>query len=243
VLEEAFGGTGRVDTEEVLGLWKRVDGLARIPRLLARTREPAQDEDLRAFREILGRLYCAVATVSGASTLVDSSKYASYGLLLAGAPRVELRLLHLVRDSRAVAYSWRRRQVMPEVTTERTYMPLKRPWRSAVFWELENLGLELLRRSAVRSALLRYEDLTSNPRRCLSEALANVGVEADLDFLQRRVVHLGPNHTVAGNPLRFRRGEVTIEPDLEWRRRLDSGSRWVVTALTWPLLVRYGFRL
>jgi hypothetical protein len=243
VLEETFGGTGLVYSGEVLALWKRVDGLGRLPRLLAPKRESAYYEDLRGLREVLGRLYRAVATVSGASTVVDSSKYASYGLLLSGVPGLELRLLHLVRDSRAVAYSWRRRQVMPEVTTERRYMPLKRPWRSAVFWELENLGLELLRRSAGRSALLRYEDLTSDPRRCLSEALATVGVEADLDFLQRRVVHLGPNHTVAGNPLRFRRGEVTIEPDLEWRRRLGGGSRWVVTALTWPLLVRYGFRL
>ena len=242
VLEEAFGGTSLVYAEEVLGLWKRVDGLARIPLLLAPKGQPANDKDMRALREVLGRLYRAVGTVSGASTVVDSSKYASYGLLLAGVPGLELRLLHLVRDSRAVAYSWRRRQVMPEVTTERRYMPLKQPWRSALFWELENLGLELLRRSAVRSARLRYEDLTSDPRRCLSQALATVGVEADLDFLQGRLVHLGQNHTVAGNPLRFRRGEVTIEPDLEWRRRLGGGSRWVVTALTWPLLVRYGFR-
>jgi len=214
-----------------------------VPWLLVQRRNPSGNEDLREFREVLDRLYRAVATVSGASMVVDSSKYASYGLLLAGVPSVELLLFHLVRDSRAVAYSWRRRQVMPEVTTERRYMPLKRPWRSAVFWDLENLGLELLRRSTGRSARLRYEDLTSDPGRCLSAALAAVGVEADLDFLQRPVVQLGPNHTIAGNPLRFRRGEVTIEPDLEWRRRLGGGSRWVVTALTWPLLVRYGFRL
>lgn len=242
VLEEAFSGTSRLNVGEVLALWKRVDGLARVPGLLVQ-RNPAHEEDVRAFREVLDRLYRAVTKVSGASRVVDSSKYASYGLLLAGVPSVELLLLHLVRDSRAVAFSWRRRQVMPEVTTERRYMPLKRPWRSAVFWELENLGLELLRRSAGRSARLRYEDLTSDPRRWISEALAALGIEADLDFLQRRVVHLGPNHTVAGNPLRFRRGEVTIESDLEWRRRLGGGSRRVVTALTWPLLVRYGFRL
>ena len=58
---------------------------------------------------------------------------------------IELRVLHLVRDSRAVAYSWLRRKRMPEVTSEERYMPLKRPWRSAVFWSLENLALELLR--------------------------------------------------------------------------------------------------
>jgi hypothetical protein len=57
------------------------------------------------------------------------------------------------------------------------------------------------------------------------------------------VLHLETNHTVAGNPLRFRRGDVAIEADLEWRSRLEAGPRRVVTALTWPLLLRYGFRL
>ena len=48
---------------------------------------------------------------------------------------------------------------------------------------------------------------------------------------------------VAGNPLRFHRGEVPIRPDVEWRSRLGPAPRWVVTGLTWPLLVRYGFPL
>jgi len=161
----------------------------------------------------------------------------------AGVPARELLLPHLVRDGGAVAHSGQRRKVRPEVTTEARYMPVKPPWRSAVFWQLENLALELLRRSSHRSARLRYDDLTTEPRRSLAAALAALGIEADLGFLRERVLHLGPNHTVAGNPLRFRRGDVPIEPDLEWRRGLRAGPRRVVTALTWPLLVRYGFPL
>jgi hypothetical protein len=174
---------------------------------------------------------------------VDSSKYAAHGLVVAGTPDLDLLVLHLVRDSRAVAYSWLRRKLMPEVTTEPQYMPVKSPWRSAVFWELENLALELLRRGSRRSARLRYDDLTSDPLPALGTALAALDIEADLHFLQQRTLQLGPNHTVAGNPLRFRRGNVAIEPDLEWRSRLESGHRRVVTTLTWPLLLRYGFPL
>jgi hypothetical protein len=243
VLEEAFGGAGRVDLEEMLSLWRRVDRLALVPMLVAPWRHSPLERDLGAFREVVARLYRAVATVSGAGTIVDSSKYAAYGLLLAGVPRLELLLLHLVRDSRAVAYSWQGRKLMPEVTTETRYMPVKRPWRSAVFWELENLALELLRRASRRSVRLRFDDLTREPRRSLGAALAALGIEADLDFLRQAVLHLGANHTVAGNPLRFRRGDVAIEADLEWRSRLGAGPRRVVTALTWPLLLRYGFRL
>ncbi len=243
VLEEVFGTAGQVKTGDVLSLWRRVDGLALVPVLLAPWRLPEVEEDLREFRELLARVYRAVARVSGASKVVDSSKYAAYGLLVAGVPDLELLVLHLVRDSRAVAYSWLRRKLMPEVTTERRYMPVKKPWRSAVFWELENLALELLRRAARRSARLRYDELTSDPRHTVSAALAAVGIEAELDFLRQRALHLGSNHTVAGNPLRFRRGNVAIEPDLEWLSRLEAGPRRVVTALTWPLLLRYGFPL
>jgi hypothetical protein len=243
VLEEAFGDPDQLDLGEVLSVWRRVDRLALVPALLAPWRHRAFEADLRTFREVLARLYRAVATVSGAATIVDSSKYAAYGLILAGVPHLELLLLHLIRDSRAVAYSWQGRKLMPEVTTETRYMPVKRPWRSAVFWELENLALELLRQAARRSVRLRFDELTREPRRSLSAALAALGIEADLEFLRHRSLHLGPNHTVAGNPVRFRRGDVAIEADLEWRSRLEAGPRRVVTTLTWPLLLRYGFPL
>ena len=243
VLEEAFGRTGGVDTGEMLALWRRVDGLARIPWLLAPWRTAALEADIGAFRDVLGRLYRAVQTVSGAAVLVDSSKYAAYGLLLAGVPGLDLRVLHLVRDSRAVAYSWTRRKAMPEVTTDERYMPIKRPWRSAVFWDLENLGLHLLRGVAQGYQVLRYDDLATDPQAALRVALERIGIEADLGFLGQSRLQLGPNHTVAGNPLRFRRGELPIAPDLEWRSGLAAAPRWLVTGLTWPLLVRYGFPL
>ncbi|HEX6107752.1 MAG TPA: sulfotransferase [Gemmatimonadales bacterium] len=243
VLEEAFGRVDQAEAAEVLGIWRRLDSLARLPLLVAPWRPPGVERDLRAFREVLARIYPAVRTVSGASVIVDSSKYAVYGLLLAGVPGLELRVLHLVRDSRAVAYSWTRRKAMPEVAGEERYMPRKGPWRSAVFWDLENLALHLLRRASGRSEMLRYDDLTATPRASLGAALRRLGLSTDLGFLDEGRLALGPNHTVAGNPLRFQRGPVPIRPDVEWRSRLDPRARRVVTALTWPLLLRYGYAL
>ncbi len=241
VLEEVFGSVARMDAAAMLALWKRVDDLRRLPWLLARGSSPRTQSDLIAYRELLGRLYRAVGTVSGARVVVDSSKYAAYGLLVAGAPGVDLRLLHLVRDSRAVAFSWRRRRRMPEVTTEERYMPLKSPVRSALYWDLENVALHVLRRSVRRYQLVRYEALTARPYEVLAGVLERLGLQADLGFLRDGRLRLGTNHTVAGNPLRFDRGEILIQPDAEWRERLGRGPRWLVTALTLPLLLRYGF--
>jgi hypothetical protein len=92
----------------MIALQQQVDGLARVPWLLAPSRPRGLERAVVAYREVLGRVYRAVRSVSGASVIVDSSKYATYGGLLAGVPGLDLRALHLVRDSRAVAYSWRR---------------------------------------------------------------------------------------------------------------------------------------
>lgn len=74
-------------------------------------------------------------------------------------------------------------------------------------------------------------------------ALSRVGLPAELGFLGSGPLDPARNHTVAGNPLRFERGAITVRPDVEWRAGLAPGARRLVTALTWPLLLRYGFPL
>lgn len=54
---------------------------------------------------------------------------------------------------------------------------------------------------------------------------------------------LGPNHIVAGNPSRFRRGAVRIVADSEWRHGMSNRDQLAVAALTTPLLQRYGYSL
>jgi hypothetical protein len=241
VLEEVFGRGGRVDPEAMVALWRRVDGLRRLPRQLTPGIYPGHDADLTAFHEVLGRLYRAIGAVSGARVVVDSSKYAAYARLLARAPGLDVLGLHLVRDSRAVAYSWRRRKRMPEVVPGERYMPLKPPWKSALYWDLEHLALHAVLGSFRRYRLVRYDDLVSRPEEVLTAALERLDLAIDPNFLRGGRMTLGSNHMVAGNPLRFHRGELRVQADTEWRQGLSAGSKWVVTALTWPLLARYGF--
>jgi hypothetical protein len=46
---------------------------------------------------------------------------------------------------------------------------------------------------------------------------------------------------VAGNPVRFRHGEIEIREDERWRREMPGTSKALVTALTFPTLLRHGF--
>jgi hypothetical protein len=163
--------------------------------------------------------------------------------VLAGAPGLDLRLIHLVRDSRAVAYSWTRTKQLLEVPGEERYMPVHPVWRSAGYWALENVALEVLRPVATRAAVLRYDELTGRPAAALAGTLSRLGLEGDVSGLAGGRLPARVNHTVAGNPIRLTREEIAIRPDLEWRTRILPRARRAVTALTWPLLLRYGFRL
>jgi hypothetical protein len=49
------------------------------------------------------------------------------------------------------------------------------------------------------------------------------------------------NHMMAGNPVRFTSGFVPIRADTEWREGMGRCHFYVVTALTLPLLARYGY--
>ena len=58
-------------------------------------------------------------------------------------------------------------------------------------------------------------------------------------FINERLVKLNTNHTVSGNPIRFKQGEIEIQPDREWVEKLSLTKKYFVTALTYPFLRAY----
>jgi hypothetical protein len=104
--------------------------------------------------------------------------------------------------------------------------------------------VDLLNLFCTRSIRISYEHLANNPRLTLSRIVsALTNLESDLDLFEGRTVRLGKNHTVSGNPSRFQTGMVELKADLEWTRKMSSHHRFIVTVLTWPLLLAYGYSL
>ncbi|MFD0598780.1 hypothetical protein ACFQZ4_46160 [Catellatospora coxensis] len=62
-------------------------------------------------------------------------------------------------------------------------------------------------------------------------------------FVGDRTVELAANHTVSGNPGRFRTGTVELRADDAWRDQLPVATRLATTALALPLMQRYGYPL
>jgi hypothetical protein len=89
---------------------------------------------------------------------------------------------------------------------------------------------------------VRYEDFAAEPARRFDEVAAWAGVEQRTrPFVDANTVSLSPTHTAMGNPNRVTRGAVQVLPDMAWRTELPEREKSVVTAITGPLLLRYGY--
>ena len=239
----AFGGW----TDDVLA---RLDGLQQaaarqrhLPRLLART--SGRPSGIGELREAYARIYRAVAEVTDAAVIVDASKGPALGQALAGAPGIDLRMLNVVRDPRAVAWSWTRHVERPQATAGREEMWRVPVPRSAAQWSTLQLEMEAIARwGGVPSARLRYEDFVADPAGSLVDATAVLGLplsRRDLPPVVGTEVVLAPSHGLSGNPSRFRSGAVELRRDDGWRAAMPPAAKAVVTALTLPLLVSYGY--
>ena len=188
------------------------------------------------------RLYETVAALSGAEVLVDSSKSLPYGRMLSLIPGLDVRVVHLVRDPRAVAHSWNRFKPAPDRFSA-PFMGRRARGRAALFWMASNAGAELFFRQRRGAYLrLRYEDLAERPRESIDRIVRLATDRAvRAPFVDARTVRLRATHSISGNPDRLQTGLVEVRPDLRWKTAMPAADRRVVTALTWPFLVRYRY--
>ncbi|TPV94767.1 MAG: sulfotransferase [Myxococcales bacterium FL481] len=197
---------------------------------------------LRRYQAILDRLHRAIARQSGATTLVDSSKSAQHLAVLAGLPHTELAVIHLIRDPRAVAFSWTRARRRPEVAKTIEMMPRYSAVRSGAEWQLMNVLCERIASRAHTCMRVHYEDLVRDPAGVLEHIAARLGAAYRPTARQRqREFDLGENHTVAGNPVRFDTGTVSIRGDDIWRTAASRRWQRLAGAASWPTARRYGY--
>lgn len=235
----------RVDVSEerrraMLDRQQRVMSWTSAPAMLWRPlRTPGFRRSLAEYGAVMASLYRAVAEAAAAEVVVDTSKWPlDPGLL--GHAGVDAFGVHVVRDPRAVAHSWRRRKAYPGGGE----MPRFSPVYSAVSWSARNLLAEWARRRvAPRWLRLRYEDLVADPVGAVGDIMTLVGASGGAPGVEDGKVALAPSHTVAGNPDRMDAGPVELRVDDAWRRESGRLANAAVVSLCFPLMVRYGYPL
>jgi hypothetical protein len=222
----------------------RVTRLRQLPQLLTgRLDDDAIQAAAGYYLENVERLYRAVANETGAM-VVDSSKLPTYCFLLHQVPSLRVRVVHLVRDPRATAHSWKRLRATGALEDDDEEMDRFSVWKSAMLWSVWNSTARHLFSNRSDYLQIRYEDLVTNPRAVIEEVRAFAGLPPDDEpFIDDHTVTLVENHAVAGNPNRRRHGQIRLEEDDEWRVALGSVDRATVTALTAPVLGRFGYPL
>ncbi len=239
----AFGGWTTAAAVAWRATQRRVDRNRYLPVLLFPVPRTFR-RDLALYTDGLRRLYEAAAEVAGAAVVVDSSKAGSSVFLLRRVPGIDLRVVHVVRDSRGVAHSLLKEVARPEVGDAVALMPRARPLTGAAWWMLFNAMFHAVTSSGTPTVRVRYEDLVAHPRTEVSRVLTHVrggSDHADLSFMADGHADLEVDHTVAGNPMRFRTGRIELRPDVAWQAGLSRRHRRLVTAATAPFLLRYGY--
>lgn len=113
-----------------------------------------------------------------------------------------------------------------------------------MLWDLHNAAVPFLRTRGVPWLRTKYEDFAAQPAVTVRRVAEFAGVDPQA-FPPGRLgpdwLELQPSHTVSGNPIRFSAGRIAVRADDRWRDELPRAQRALVTAMTAPMLGRYGY--
>ncbi len=244
VAERSLGPDFEARGASLGALHKRTLGTLSAPRVwmhvTGRRRRPEYDD----YADALGRHYRAIADVSGARLIIDSSKMAADALLASTVPDISLSVIHLVRDPRAVAWSWRRQRRQPG--PQGREMQQQGVLATAARWDAYNAFAEALLapRLGERFRSLRYEDLLARPEQHIADLALWLGAEPGAVTIEGTPPVLAmtrASHPVWGNPVRTATGSIPLREDSEWRDRMPALDRGIATLMTLPFLVRYHY--
>lgn len=205
----------------------RFERLRSYPLLLKELRRPS--EAFRAYQRISLKLHQAIAKVSGAELIVDTSKYAVRALALSGMDGLDVRMAHLIRDGRGVFWSLKK-------ATRRIRKTMKRlraqiwTWMTPLEWVVLNRFAEAVSRR-VPHLQVQYEQFVASPETIMRQVGALVGLDmAEVGRDLRAGVPVEFGHMVGGNVLRLG-GPVSLKMDEAWREQLPRLERtyfWLV---------------
>ncbi|HOV86762.1 MAG TPA: sulfotransferase [Syntrophobacteraceae bacterium] len=224
-------------------LMRRVEGSR------TKTGRPSTD-DLRTYERITRRLFSALTEQldSLVRVLVDSSKTAyghcnRPGMLHRLFPESEVRVLHLVRDVRGVAFSMRKGLNRNLERNGKGGWNLLNFFRAIIGWTYANMRAASLKKTLPRGRylLVRYEDFVLSAPAVLDRVRDFLGLEppdglSDPVFLQGRF----ERHQLAGNRNRFD-ATVAIRPDFRWKKELKPLEKALALGLGWPLMKRFDY--
>lgn len=180
---------------------------------------------VRAWATPLAAMMRSMLDATGKALIVDGSKSVQPLYLMHRSGLFRLRVLHLVRDGRAIVHSYQTKYGGVSVGVKR--------------WAKPSLAAVLLRRRFTGSWLeVKYEELASEPEQTLRTICEFVDQRYGAEMLRYR------SHEwmgIGGNRL-SKRADDTIHLDESWRRDMRPAVRVGFDVLCGALNRYYGYR-
>lgn len=223
-------------------LSREVDRYKKIPQILYPSiRGNVLNNKFLSYQNGLEKLYKAIFESENPEFIIDSSKSPNYAMHLMSLKDFDVHVLHLVRDSRAVANSRLRKKKRPEIHWKDEYMAVTPAYKTALQWNMMNFAMDSLAKNG-NYTLVRYEHFMDNPVEVVEQVLADMSVnDKDLSFIDDKKITLGVDHTVSGNPMRFKVGEIELRVDDKWKEELSKKNQNIVSVLSRKRLKQYGY--
>jgi Sulfotransferase domain len=171
--------------------------------------------------------------------VVDASKDPYRLLWLARSGLFNIKLLHVVKNPRAFAYSMIKRLPKNEINLfhKRFYETL----RQSLKWSIENHLIYQVAQNHLNPSdylLVNYERLALNPLETFQAVCSIVGCKFESQAVEN--FREGSLHTIAGNPMRYQSGGILL--DEKWKSLLPDFNRIVAEIATSINRGQYGYK-
>jgi hypothetical protein len=203
-----------------------------------------QGPDFKRYAAMTAGLFESISTSTGVDVVTDASKDHLRALSLAKGGGVEVVMLHLVRDPRAVVWSVGKTRAQVQRRGGGGPPRIRSFGGTLLNWLTKNLQIQqtLQKHFPGKSLRIRYEDLVADPE----AELGRIGVLLGLDLgdVGRRAAQgerLAVGHIVGGNKTRMD-ADFRLRRDVDWLERMPGRQRLVVWAAVSWLAHRYGYR-
>ena len=171
--------------------------------------------------------------------IVDASKDPYRLLWLARSGLFNIKVLHVVKNPRAFAYSMLKR--LPEDEINVFHSRLYETVRQSLKWSIENHFIHKVAQNHLNASdylLVNYEQLASNPVETFQTVCSIVGCDFEPEAVEN--FREGSLHTIAGNPMRYQSKGIYL--DEKWKNLLPVFNRKVAEIATSINRAQYGYK-
>lgn len=180
----------------------------------------------------LNAIFRGIYQVSEDPVICDNSHYLRF-LRLVKKAGFDVKSVHIVRDPRAYFYSRKKSNNILRVY----YLVFR--------WVMGNIKIFLYGKMFKENLVIKYEDLVANPNKTIKNLVDRIGWGNDLssDDVPGMEGSLDiTNYGFSSNRI-FKRGVISVYKDNDYFYRLNWFHWWLVTIISLPGLLIFGYPL